>query len=170
MFTPGTFQERVLCPQHGFAQPPPGVVDPARVFTTPARYQTTQPPEMQLGTATAGAVVLRTGRAQYATREEARHFAVRWAERVNLAQPGAVTAFLYEEVFGRQDTLHLLVHLRSLADHADLDDAAASAAAYAELVETGMVEPGGDGGGWGSLFEPGTLQDTLLVPVAAGPG
>lgn len=146
MFLPGTFSERVLCPQHGFAHPPEGAVDPARLFAEPACWQTSQPPELQLTTATAGAVVLRTGDARYDVRAQARTFAVDWLEEVNAALAGDVTVLLFEEIFGRQDRLHWLIHLRSLECWARLADV-----------------PPSDAGG--RLFVPGSVRDTLLVPA-----
>jgi Family of unknown function (DUF6039) len=167
MFVPGTFSERVLCPQHGFGSPPEGAVDYGTTFAAPARYQTTQPAEVQLNTATAGAVIVRTGQARYECREECRHFAVEWAEYVNNALPGSVTAFLFEEIFGRQDTLHLLIHLRSLDDYAQLRDLSARDSGYRALLERSWV-PGTQGGGtWGDLYVPGSLHDTVLVPQTA---
>lgn len=146
MFLPGTFSERVLCPQHGFAHPPEGAVDPAQLFAEPACWQTSQPPELQLTTATAGAVVLRTGDARYDVRAEARTFAVDWLEEVNAALAGDVTVLLFEEIFGRQDRLHWLVHLRSVE-------------AQRRLAEV----PPGDA--VGRLFVPGSMCDTLLLPT-----
>lgn len=166
MFTPGTFAERVLCPQHGFGHPPAGAVDPARVFADPACYQTAQPPELQLTTASAGAVIVRTGKARYELREQCRYFAVQWADHVNTALPGIVTAFLYEEIFGRQDTLHWLIHLRHLDDYGRLVDLGRDPR-YQELMTVERVPAGLGGGGWGSLFVPGTLHDTVLVPYPA---
>ena len=132
MFVPGTFAERVLCPQHGFGKPPEGAIDQAAMFAVPAQYQTTQAVESQLNSTTAGAIILRTGKARYEFREECRQFAVAWAEYVNRALPGIVTAFLFEEIFGRQDTLHLMIHLRSLGDYATL----------AGLADAGSRVPG----------------------------
>jgi hypothetical protein len=168
MFTPGTFQENVLCPQHGFGHPPDGEVDPAQVFADPARYQTSQPPEVQLTTASAGAVVLRTGKARYELRDQCRYFGVQWADYVNRALPGVVTAFLYEEIFGRQDTLHWLIHLRSLEDHARLEELGRTDDGYRELLDATRVPPALGGGNWGGLFVPGSLHDTVLVPYSTG--
>lgn len=168
MFTPGTFRERILCPQHGFGHPPEGAVDPARTFADPAEYQTTQPAELQLTTATAGAVILRTGKARYELRDQCRHFGVEWAELVNQALPGYVTAFLYEEIFGRQDTLHWLIHLRSLGDWAKLDELSHTDPAYRQLLDKQRVADHRGGGNWGQLFVPGSLRDIVLVPHASG--
>jgi hypothetical protein len=170
MFVPGTFQERVLCPQHGFGHPPEGAVDPAVVFTDPAEYQTSQPVEQQLTTATAGAVVLRTAKARYDLRDQARYFGVDWSDYVNTAMAGQVTAFLYEEIFGRQDTLHWLIHLRSIADLAALEDLGATDAGYRELLDKQRVPAVKGGGNWGGLFVPGSLRDTVLVPVTSDAG
>ena len=165
MFVAGTFRERVLLPQHGFGHPPEGAVDPALLFADPARYQTAQPVEVQLSTANAGAVVLRTGRARYELREQARYFGVDWADFVNRALPGEVTAFLYEEIFGRQDTLHWLVHLRTLDSWTRLEELARTAE-YRALMDRQRVPDALGGGTWGRLFEPASLHDTMLVPYS----
>lgn len=168
MFVPGTFQERILCPQHGFGHPPEGEVDPARMFADPARYQTAQPADVQLSTADAGAVIIRTGKARYELRDQCRYFAVQWADYVNTALPGYVTAFLYEEIFGRQDTLHLLIHLRSLDDYGKLRELNRTDPGYRELMALERIPADRGGGNWGGLFVPGSLHDTVLVPHASG--
>ncbi|MBI3688096.1 MAG: hypothetical protein HY241_12330 [Actinobacteria bacterium] len=169
MFTAGSFAERVLCPQHGFGHPPEGAVDPAVLFADPACYQTTQPLELQLSTADAGAVVLRTGKARYEHRDAARQFAVAWADALNAGAPGQVTAFLYEEIFGRQDTLHWLIHLRALDDYALLDELGVGDPRLGEVLARRWVAAGG-GGGWGELFVPGSLRDVAMVPHPRGAG
>ena len=167
MFMPGTFQERILCPQHGFGHPPEGAVDRSEVFTEPAQYQTTQPADIQLTTATAGVVVIRTGKARYDLRDQARYFGVDWSEYVNTALLGHVTAFLYEEIFGRQDTLHWLIHLRSLDDYASLEGLDRTDPGYRDLLDRKRVPDSKGGGNWGNLFVPGSLHDTVLVPYLA---
>jgi len=163
MFVPGTFSERVLCPQHGFGKPPEGAYDPRTMFAVPARYQTTQPEDTQLSSATAGAIVVRTGKARYEVREECRQFAVAWAEYVNRALPGIVTAFLFEEIFGRQDTLHLMIHLRSLDDYARLSGLADEDPGYRDFLGRSWVAGRAGDGTWGNLYVPGSLQDTVLL-------
>ncbi|WP_406207847.1 DUF6039 family protein [Kitasatospora sp. NBC_01560] len=169
MFMPGTFSERILCPQHGVGHPPEGAVDPAAMFTDPAVYQTSQPADIQLTTATAGAIVLRTAKARYTLRDQARYYGVEWSEYVNTALPGDATAFLYEEIFGHQDTLHWLLHLRSL-DVYEKVEALAGEAGYQELHAKKRVPDTHGGGGWGDLFVPGSMQDTVLVPFTPTAG
>jgi hypothetical protein len=164
MFVPGTFSERVLCPQHGFGKPPEGAYDPRTTFALPALYQTTQPEDIQLSSASAGAIIVRSGKARYEFREECRQFAVAWAEYVNQALPGIVTAFLFEEIFGRQDTLHLMIHLRSLDDYGRLANLADADPGYRDFLRRSWVR-GRDGDGtWGNLYVAGSLQDTVLLP------
>jgi hypothetical protein len=163
MFVPGSFSERVLCPQHGFGHPPEGEVDPAVYFTAPARYQTRQPFERQLTTGTAEAVVMRTIRAQYAHRDLARVFAVEWADAVTEVSDGRATAYLYEEVFGHQDTLHWLLHLRSAQDLSLLHGL--SGGRLDEVL--GRAWAPGEGR-WNELFVPGSLVDVPMLPLAPG--
>jgi hypothetical protein len=169
MFTPGSFQEHILCPQHGFGHPPDGAVDASRMFTAPAQYQTTQPVDVQLTTASAGAIIVRTGKARYELRDECRIFGVAWAEFVNQALAGDITAFLYEEIFGSQDTLHWLIHLRSLDSYAKLDELSREDPRYLELLDKQWAPDHRYGGNWGQLFVPGSLHDTLLVPYTSSP-
>jgi hypothetical protein len=166
MFTAGSFSENVLCPQHGFAHPP-GAVDPAVLFAEPACWQTEQPVEIQLNTANAGAVVLRTGQARYEVREQCRYFWVQWSDYVNQALPGAVTALLFEEIFGRQDTLHLMIHLRELADYHKVSELERTDAGMRALLERQRVPDALGGGAWGQLFVPASLHDTVLAPMDA---
>jgi hypothetical protein len=166
MFLQGTLRERIIAPQHGLTDP--ADYDPAELFVPPARHQTAQPADVQLTSATAGAIVHRTAEVRYDLRKESRAFAFEWQELVNTALPGLVTSFLYEETFGRQDRIHWLIHLRSLADHARLAGLAEEVPAMAELLAGERVPAGKGGGGWDRLFVPASIHDVVLVPRAAG--
>ncbi|MGC4806675.1 DUF6039 family protein [Micromonospora sp. DT233] len=166
MFVQGSIQERIICPQHGKTHPDDGF-DPQVMFLPPARHQTEQPVEAQLNTATSGALLHRTAEVRYDVRDPARDFAVAWQERLNLALPGVVTSFFYEETFGKQDRIHWLIHLRSLADYPALREAAAGPGAE-ELLRREWVPKSRGGGSWGGMFIPGTIQDTVLVPYVGG--
>jgi hypothetical protein len=165
MFTPGSFSEQVLCPQHGFAHPPAGAVDPAVFFAEPARYQTEQPVEVQLHSGNAGAIIFRTGKAKYELRDQGRAFWIEWAGHINSALPGVATVLLYEQIFGRQDTIHLMIHLRGLSDYHAIEDIERQDHRMRELLTVQRVPDARGGGSWGDLFVPGSLHDCVLLPM-----
>lgn len=164
MFEEGTFQEEVIVPQHGAA---PGEEAHDGRFVPPARGQTSVPPDEQLNSASAGAIVHRTGQLRYAHRHEGRDFACAWLERVNVALRGRATAFLYEETWGRQDRIHWLIHLRSPADLPLLAELGARDAGYRDLFAREWVPAARGGGTWARMFVEATLRDAVLVPLGA---
>jgi hypothetical protein len=166
MFVQGSLRERIFCPQHGQTHADADY-DPKELFVPPARNQTAQPRELQLSTASCGALLHRTAEVRYDVREPARDFAAAWQERINLALPGVVTSFLYEETFGQQDRIHWLIHLRSLADYPALRDSAGSPEAEA-LLGRDWVPASRGGGSWAAMFIPASIHDTLLLPYVGG--
>jgi len=167
MFVEGSMAESVLVPQHGLfgSGQKDGHGDgeeQAATFQPPASTQTSQPAGLLLHSANSAVTVHRSVRVKYQFRNEARHAALDWAEQVNDALAGQATVFLYEETWGLQDRIHLLMHLRSPGTYFQL------------MRETGLGEGprwvlapgrgrGGTAAGHCTVIE-GTLADTLLVP------
>ncbi|HEY6795199.1 MAG TPA: DUF6039 family protein [Kineosporiaceae bacterium] len=166
IFVESSIRERVLVPQHGLTQFANAPFDPDGYFAAPAQNQTAQPLDQQLNSATAGAVVLRTGVVRYAFREEGRLYWYDWQEFVNRELAGSVTCFLYEETFGHQDTLHCLIQLRDLGDHQALLDLERSPAMRERIHARQRIHDAKGGGTGEKLFLDGTIHDTLLVPCA----
>lgn len=160
MFVEGSLRETIICPQHGLGH---GDEHEHDTFQPAARYQTTLTPERLLNSATAPLIVHRTGQARYAVRDEARVFVYEWAGYVNQALEGELTAFLYEEMWGRQDRLHTLIHLASIDACRRLLDLHEHDAGLRELFARQWA-PGARGHGWEYLFVDGSLVETLLVP------
>jgi hypothetical protein len=79
-----------------------------------------------------------------------------------------VTALLFEEIFGRQDTLHLMIHLRELGDYRRVSELERTDAGMRSLLAQQRVPDALGGGAWGQLFVPGSLHDTVLAPMDAG--
>ena len=95
---------------------PSHTVSPERraQIVPPAQHQTSLPPGDLLHSANAGVVVERVGQVRSEFRNEARMFVRELCEHVNTKQVGVATAFVYEETFGVEDRLHILIHLKSL--------------------------------------------------------
>ncbi|MFD8362966.1 DUF6039 family protein [Streptomyces hygroscopicus] len=166
MFVEGSFQEKVIVPQHGFTHA--DGQEPGGLFATPARFQTGQSPENMLHSANARVVVHRTGQVRFALRKEGRKFAMEWLARVNERLEGHATVFLYEEQWGKQDRLHWLIHLRTLDDYRRIVELEAEDARLRELLSAQWVPDRHGGGNWGRMFLDGTFQDTVLVPHYPG--
>ncbi|MCQ6552218.1 DUF6039 family protein [Streptomyces sp. C10-9-1] len=164
MFVQGSFQERVIVPQHGFTHADGD--DLEGLFAVPARHQTDQPDGSLLHSANAGVVIHRTGQVRFEYRKVARKLGFDWIGRLNEKLRDRVSAFLYEEQWGTQDRLHWFVHLRSLDDYRRITELEARDPLLREL--TGMeVREGGVP--WGAMFLDGTLNDTVLVPHHPAP-
>jgi Family of unknown function (DUF6039) len=166
IFIESSISERVLVPQHGFAQFRNAPYDPQAFFAPPAQNQTAQPLDRQLNSATAGAIILRSGNVRYAFREEGRLYWYDWQEYVNRELAGIATCFLYEETFGRQDTVHCLIHLRDLSDYRALVDLDRSPRMRELIHAKQRIHAGKGGGTWEKLFVDTTIKDTLLLPRA----
>jgi hypothetical protein len=160
MFVEGSIQETIICPQHGVGHGDHEAVD---TFQPPASLQTTLPADQVLHSANSALTVHRVGQAGYAVREEARLFAYEWAVYVNTALAGAATAFIYEEMWGKQDRIHTLVHLSSLDAYRALLDLVENDAGMLDLLARQWVPVFKGGGTWEHLFIDGTITDTLLV-------
>lgn len=169
IFVDGSMYERVLVPQHGLLQShdedDESDLD-GDPFVPPARNQTVQPFGVQLNSATAGALIVRSARVKYEFREEGRLFAFDWQEYVNRAMAGAATVLLYEETWGRQDRIYWLIHLRELTDYRTLADLDRSPEMEQQIFRKQRVHDSKGGGTWEQLFLPATIQDRLLLPAA----
>jgi hypothetical protein len=160
IFVEGSIQETVICPQHGVGY---GDHEDYGTFQPPAMCQTQLPADQLLTSANAALIVHRVAQAAYALREEARLFSYEWARRVNTALAGRVSAFLYEEMWGRQDRLHTLIHLGSLDAYRELLGLPEHDEGLRDLLARPWV-PGFKGGGWERLFIDATIADTVLLP------
>jgi hypothetical protein len=161
IFIEGSIQETVICPQHGVGY---GHDEDHGTFQPPARCQTRLPADQLLNSANSALIVHRTAQAAYALREEARLFSYEWAGRVNTAMAGRASAFLYEEMWGRQDRLHTLIHLGSLDAYQELLGLPEQDEGLRELLARQWVPGFKGGGGWERLFIDATIVDTVLMP------
>jgi hypothetical protein len=167
MYVESSMRERFLVPQHGFSfHHKDSVTEEERANYVPAGcHQTAQPLEAQLNSATAGAIVLRTGNVRYEFREEGRLFLYDWQEYVNKELAGALTALFYEENFGQQDRLHVLIHLRDAADYWTLVELERHPAMVERIYRKQRIHESKGGGIWDRLFVQDSIHDTLMVPV-----
>lgn len=165
IFVQGSFCEQVMLPQHGFAREHLDELEPDR-FVPPARHQLAPTSVPPLDSSTAGAIVLRTVQARYESRDLARYYLYEWQTYINKTAAGAVTSMLFEEIWGAQDRLHVMLHLRSLGDHHRLWELEARDAGLKELMARPRVRIGGEDAGWGRLFQDASMHDTVLIPLA----
>jgi hypothetical protein len=165
IFLQGSFRENVMVPQHGFGKEALDELDPGR-FVPPARHQIRRGSAPLLDSSSAGAIVLRTTQAQYGARDVARHFLHEWQSYVNKAVAGAVTSAQFEEIWGTQDRLHLMLHLRSFDDYQVLCQLESQDSGLKDLLAKPRVNIGGKPLGWGSLFQEASISDTVLLPLS----
>jgi hypothetical protein len=162
MFQQASFFEHVMIPQHGIA----GEAD-LETFVPAARHQLADAPFGALDSGSAGLLVIRTVQAEYAARDLARFYLYEWQTRVNAVTQGAVTATLFEEIWGRQDRLHVLLHMRSPEDHLLLSQLERQDEELRAIMSKPRLTLKGERVGWGGLFEPATMTDTWLLPLHA---
>ncbi|GGB95821.1 DUF6039 family protein [Pseudoduganella buxea] len=165
IFLQGSFREKVMVPQHGLAREALDEIPPGH-FLPPARHQISDANVPFLDSANAGAIVLRSFQARYESRDLARYFLNEWQSHVNQRLPGAVTSAQFEEMWGRQDQLHLLIHLRNLDSYAALRQLELTDTGLHALMQKPRVNLAGQDLAWGGLFETGSVHDTVLLPVA----
>ncbi|WP_059006319.1 DUF6039 family protein [Streptomyces specialis] len=163
MFVEGSMSETIICPQHGVGHHDGADLD---TFQPPARFQSRLEPARLLHSVNAPFTVHRRVRVPYRLREEARGFWYAWAARVTEALPGRASAFLYEEMWGRQDRLHLLVHLAGPEVWREILDLPAHDPVIGELLARPVAGgPDGDAEPWHRALLDGTLTDTLWAPL-----
>ncbi|GAA0933730.1 DUF6039 family protein [Virgisporangium aurantiacum] len=163
IFVEGSISETVMCPQHGVGHADDD--DHGDTFQPAARFQTTVPADRLLHSANSALTLHRVGQARYAVRDEARVFLYEWAGAVNEAFVGRATAFLFEEMWGRQDRLHLLIHLSSLDAYEELMEFTESAPGMRALLARQWIPTFKGGGTWEHLFVDGSITDSLLAPA-----
>jgi hypothetical protein len=130
----------------------------------PAQHQTSLPPGDLLHSANAGVVVERVGQVRSEYRNEARMFVRELCEHVNTKQVGVATAFVYEETFGVEDRLHILIHLKSLDSYYPMIEMGDRDRAYRESVTKERVETATGGAAWDRLFVDGSMRETVMIP------
>ncbi|MDB4987472.1 MAG: sle [Myxococcaceae bacterium] len=168
MFVQGSFRENVMVPQHGFAKQGLDQIEEDR-FVPPARHQLERGSKDSLNSSPAGILVVRTVQASYEARDLARYYLYDWLTHVNRAADGALTATLFEEIWGCQDRLHVLLHMRSLDDYRLLFELESRDAGLREMMAKPRITISGQPLGWGRLFQHTSMGDTVLVPLTTEP-
>ncbi|WP_155372895.1 DUF6039 family protein [Catellatospora vulcania] len=164
IFVEGSMRETIICPQHGLGHHDDDDDDTLDTFQPAAMFQTTLPPEQLLHSVNSALTVHRRMQVRYKYREEARQFWFGWCARVTEALTGRATAFLYEEMWGQQDTLHLLIHLADLEAYTEVKALAQHDQQMRELLGS-QVAPGEGSGLWHETVLDGTMADTLWAPL-----
>ncbi|GAB2890507.1 hypothetical protein GCM10027093_26930 [Paraburkholderia jirisanensis] len=164
MFVQGSFREKVIVPQHGFAREAMDELDP-HSFLPPARHQIAADNAPFLNSANCGTLVMRTLQARYESRDLARFYLSEWQSYVNRKLGGVATVAQFEEMWGTQDRLHLLIHLRDIEACHALRHLESTDAPLRELMAKPRVELRGEPLAWGGLFETGSMHDTVMLAV-----
>jgi len=164
IFVQGSFKENILIPQHGFATEAMDDLE-ADCFVPPARHQIKAENEPLLNSSNTGVIVRRTFQAKYESRDLARLYLSQWQTYINDNLPAAVSSGQYEEMWGSQDRLHLLIHLQSLEDYKILHQFEREDAGLKEIMSMPRVNLKGEELGWGGLFEPNSVKDIVLLPT-----
>lgn len=165
MFVEGSMRETIICPQHGLTHHDDDDDHPLDTFQPPAMYQSTLDSGAQLHSVNAALTVHRRLQVRYRFREEARRFWFEWANYITTTMPGRATAFLYEEMWGQQDRLHLMIHLASMDAYTELRTLSDHDLEYRSLLASPVVPPEHGGGPWHETVLDGTMTDTLWAPV-----
>ncbi len=168
IFVEGAISERVLCPQHGVGTThDDGRQDDAEYFQPPAYNQSGLPVEDLVHSGNAGLIIHRRANVFYRVREEARFYLFRRAQRITQAMKGQVSVYTYEEIWGVQDRVHVLLHFRSPDDVAALDEFERTDEELHRIDQVAYA-PGTPGDGlWPHLLVPGSVQDVTMSPVSA---
>lgn len=170
LFVESSFKETIIVPQHGLDQLMdseglnPDYEESDGFFVSPAQHQTSVAADQLLHSGNAGAIIHRKGQLKYEFRNEGRAFAFEWQDYFNRSMPGKVTSFLYEEGWGSQDRIHLLIHLKDLDQYKEIMRRESQDPAFRAIFTKECIPAYKGGGTWSKMFVEGTLQDTLLVP------
>lgn len=132
-------------------------------FLRPAQYQTPTPPEEILHSGNAGLIIHRVGQVAYEFRGEAREFATALQQHNNQALHPYATAFVYEEILGRQERLHWLIHMRAPNDYGRLLEMVEHDTEFQEIAQGDRLTERG-GGNWERMFTESTFQEVVIVP------
>jgi hypothetical protein len=175
MFLDGSLQEVVMLPQFWgmYGTKVDGNIEkPSAVYQSnspiksvpPASEQTSRPADQLLHSANAGVILHRVGQLKYRFRSEGRKFAREVAESINSRIGDEAMVFLYEELFGAQDRIHWLTHLKSISTYLKLLELHVRDEDVRNLYFKERIPPEQGGGTWAEMFVEGSLVDTALTP------
>ena len=170
LYVESSYKETILVPQHGLDQLTgteglnPDYEESDGFFASPAHHQTSVGVDQLLHSGNAGAIIHRKGQLKYEFRNEGRAFAFEWGDYFNRSMPGKVTSFLYEEGWGSQDRVHLLMHLKDLDQYKEIMKRESQDPGFRAIFTKECIPASKGGGTWAKMFVEGTLQDSLLVP------
>ncbi|WP_329213081.1 DUF6039 family protein [Streptomyces sp. NBC_01485] len=133
-----------------------------------AQLQTSVPAADTLNSANSGVIVERTGQLRAEFRSEGRQFARDLSEYLNRQYVGIASTFVYEETFGTKDTLHWLLHMRSLEAYEHLVQMGSTDEGWREVMFRNRIPQERGGGSWDRMFLDGGLKETVLIPQSFG--
>lgn len=131
--------------------------------SAPAAEQVAEPPEQLLHTGNSGLIIHRVGQLTYEFRTEGRSFARDLQFFTNKALHPNATTFVYEELFGTQDRLHWLIHMRAPNDYGQLLEMVDHNTEFQEVATNDRLTEQG-GGNWERMFVQGSFQEKVIVP------
>jgi len=166
IFLEGGISERVLCPQHGVGTEHEDAEDEAVYFQPPAINQSGLPLDRLVHSGNAALIVHRSANVYYQVREEARFYLFQWAQRITQGLPGRVSIYTYEEIWNKQDRVHVLLHFAAPEDVTAFQEFERTDEELRRIQQVAYAT-GTDGDGlWPYLLVPGSVSDVVLTPVS----
>lgn len=130
----------------------------------PASAQSPVPPEKQLHSGNAGFIIARSTQLKYEHSAEARNLFGQVITYMNQADLNGASFFFYEELFGRKDRVHWLIHWKEPNDYAISLHMVDHDEKMIDLLESDRVVDDKVGGPWGGSVVESSVQERILVP------
>ncbi|WP_462185998.1 DUF6039 family protein, partial [Frankia sp. CcWB2] len=129
----------------------------------PASAQSPVPPQRQLHSGNAGFIIARSTQLKYEHSAEGRRLFGDVITYMNRADLNGASFFFYEELFGRKDRVHWLIHWKTPNDYSislrmvDHDEK------MIDLLESDRVVDDNSAGMWGRAVVESSVQERILV-------
>lgn len=134
----------------------------------PGGHQSQVPADKVLHSGNAGFLIARTAQIKPEFRAEGRRYATDMVRYLNGADLNGASFFLFQEAFGWQDRVHILMHWKSPDDYAlsfSLVDEDPEMIALLQANPEPVVEQHvDDGGNWAKMMVESSMRERVLVP------
>lgn len=133
-----------------------------------AHHQSSMPADKVLHSGNAGFIVARTAQVKAEFRAEGHTYATDIARYMNAVDLNGASFLFFEEVFGRHDLVHCLVHFKSPVDFALTVHLVDHDPRMNDLLEGDRFGSTDDRGNWGRIVEESSMRERILVPQHGG--
>ncbi|MFJ8439905.1 DUF6039 family protein [Kitasatospora griseola] len=134
----------------------------SRLFT-PAMAALPDTGHELLHSGNAGLIIHRVGQLRHEFRNEGRAFASDLVSALNKPVADVASVLVYEEILGRVDRLHWMIHMRMPNDYSRFLHVADHDKSFKEVTETDRLADR-DGGNWERMYVEGSFQERVYVP------